>query len=358
MKDAGDIGFVALNAEGGRLMFDPSVGNLRDIVLRDGDRDLRPLNTAHWVANAPALAELAPVEQALSGDFFCTPFGSSGGDVPPHGWTANSSWQAKATGANLTARLERDVQGAQVDKRITLSEGAPLLLQEHIIVGGTGALTLAHHPMVKLASKGRFATSLKRAAITPDAPLEPRHALRYPAESRNLTQVEGSNVTVDLTCLPIADETEDFITLVEAETPLGWSAVTRDAENDIVFFLKSPAQLPVTMLWHSNGGRSYAPWNGLHSGVIGIEDGCAAGLLTPAEAAWPNAISRTGVRTHIDLSPGTAHRIAHVTGAIARPEGWTTVAAIALDGDRLILTGDTGTTRTLPFPRGFLEQEI
>lgn len=357
MKDAGDSGFVALNAAGGSLLFDPSIGNLRDVFLRDGGRDLRPLNTAHWVGNFPLPDGLAPVEQFLSGDFFCAPFGAGGSGGPPHGWTANSNWQVEATGTDLTAHLQRDVQGARVDKRITLSDAAPLLLQDHLITGGTGPLTFAHHPMVKLAGTGRFATSTKRVAITPDTPLEPSHALRYPAASQDLTQVAGSSAPIDITRLPIATRSEDFITLVEAETTLGWSAVTRDAEDDIVFFLKSPAQLPVTMLWNSNGGRAYAPWNGLHSGVIGIEDGCAAGLLPPAEAARPNAISRTGVHTHIELSPGTAHRIAHVTGAIARPEGWTTVAAIALDGDRLILTGDTGTTRTLPFPRGFLEQE-
>lgn len=42
---------------------------------------------------------LAPVECALSGDFFCAPFGRSDLEpTPPHGWSANSDWQVAESG--------------------------------------------------------------------------------------------------------------------------------------------------------------------------------------------------------------------------------------------------------------------
>ena len=52
--------------------------------------------------------------------------------------------------------------------------------------------------------------------------------------------------------------------LVEAWLAAYWSAVARPGGGDMALMLKNPAKLPVTMLWYSNGGRSYAPWNGRH----------------------------------------------------------------------------------------------
>ena len=225
------------------------------------------------------------------------------------------------------------------------------------MTAGSGPLTVSHHPMVRLAGTGRLATSPKRLALTPETPLEPDCVLRYPASHATLSDFPGRNGAVDITHLPIGTLAEDFVTLVEGDTTIGWTAILRDEEDDIVFFLKNPSALPVTSLWHSNGGRRFPPWNGKHSGVVGVEDGCTAGLLPSQQAGTANAISSTGVKTCLQLSPGRRHRIAHVTGAIARPKGWRTVSDIQLRDDRLILTGETGSTRTLAFPGKFLELE-
>jgi hypothetical protein len=53
------------------------------------------------------------------------------------------------------------------------------------------------------------------------------------------------------------------------------------------------------------------------------------------------------------LTLGPRHVIRHVIGAVARPEGWTTVTDIRIAGDRLILTGDGGAPVNLPFDAGF-----
>lgn len=358
MKDAAVHALVTLSANGNSLSFDPGVGNLRTLILHDQGRAIQPLHTAHWVGDAVG-DDLAPVEHWLSGDFFCAPFGAIGDpDLPPHGWPANSPWKVARTQSTLTAKLERLVQGARVTKTMTLAPDAPLLLQEHVIDGGTGPLTFAHHPMVKLAGGGRFAASAKRAVMTLLPVLEPEHGLVYPARATGLSSFPGVDGAVDLTRLPIATRAEDFVVLVEGRTSLGWSAVLREAEDDIVFFLKNPALMPVTMLWHSNGGRAYPPWDGRHTGVIGIEDGCAAGILPPALACQPNPVSDEGVSTCLELSESRHHRIAYVTGAIARPAGWTTVADIQIEGDRLTLTGDTGSKRSMAFPHNFLELEM
>lgn len=322
-------------------------------------RALSPLTQAPWVGEAEGAADaaIAPVERRLAGDFFCAPFGANDlAPAPIHGWTANSPWTVVGEGDTLSLQLDRSVFGARVEKRLRLAEDAPILMQEHWILGGEGGLTVAHHPMLRMAGRGRFTCSPKRVALTPEAPLEPgRHRLACPARSADLAQfpsAEGG--TLDLGALPIGDRHEDFVTLVEAEgSPLGWSAVVREAEDDIVFFLKDPKVLPVTMLWHSNAGRDYPPWNGRHSGVLGVEDGCAAGAAGHRAALGPNPVADEGVATHLSLDPASRHRVAHAIGALPRPAGWQAVAGITAADGRLTLTEAAGSTLSLPFDPDF-----
>lgn len=364
MDGRDNITFTHARSKLGELSFDPAIGNLRALAFRDSGRVLHPLATAPWVEEpgGDLPEDLAPLQRTLSGDFFCAPFGASDVEpAPPHGWSANSPWSVTESGAQtVRAVLDRPVLGARLRKTLCLSANAPLLLQEHWIEGGTGALTAAHHPMVRFAGTARYACSAKRAVLTPDVPLEPGRARLLPGGSGlNIASVPGADgEPVDLSMLPIGKAHEDFVTLVEAEgSELGWSAVIREIENDIVFVLKDPSVLPVTMLWHSNGGRDYPPWNGRHRNVLGIEDGCAAGAAGHRAALGPNRVAATGVRTALPLAPGRTHRIAHAIGAIARPEGWSRVTDIRLSGDHLILTGDAGQPRRLPFPDDFLHKE-
>src|SRR5690606_31363163 len=105
----------------------------------------------------------------------------------------------------------------------------------------------------------------------PDTPLEPdpgrgRSTLQYPARFTDLAAVPlAGGGHADLREYPPAERHEDFVMLVEAPgASLGWAAALRRDEGDIFLSLKNPAQLPVTMLWFSNGGRDYAPWNSRH----------------------------------------------------------------------------------------------
>ncbi|RWP70767.1 MAG: hypothetical protein EOR11_33840, partial [Mesorhizobium sp.] len=92
--------------------------------------------------------------------------------------------------------------------------------------------------------------------------------LAYPARSADLGRFPAAGGgTLDLTEYRMGDLREDFLTLVETDHGgPGWTALARQAEDDLVLVLKNPAELPITMLWFSNGGRDYAPWSGRHLG--------------------------------------------------------------------------------------------
>lgn len=341
---------------------DPSVGNLPKLVFHWGDQTLEPLHRAPWVEDATFPDAMPPVDRKLSGDFVCAPFGLSDVEAaPPHGWTANAPWNLVEQSADrLRFELSRTVMRARITKVLEPSVDAPLLYQTHHIAGGNGGLTFAHHPMFRVAGGARFFCSPKRVAITPDPPIvEERHRLVLGAQARDLTRIPDSDGgTIDATQLPIGAETEDFITLIEAEgSSLGWTALLRETFDDLVFVLKDPRILPVTMLWHSNGGREDEPWSGRHTGVLGIEDGIAAGAEGHRAALGDNQIRQSGVKTALKLDDQRSHRIAHVIGAVPRPKGWRAVRDIRIAGDALLIEGGgDGQLVELPFRPDFLNQ--
>ncbi|WP_394690388.1 hypothetical protein [Hoeflea sp.] len=352
------------------MSLDASVGHIAALRIADEDRELVPLHRAPWVDEADAVFEATtpPNVKRLSGDFFCAPFGRNDVvEAPPHGWPANSVWDHVETiraDKQLTAVfiLAHKVMGATVEKRITLCAGHPFIYQEHRFEGGQGAVSAAHHVMVHMQQGGRLAISPKAYGFTPPESLEPdpargRSILAYPARSEDLEAfplVGGG--AADLTRFPPGKAHEDFLTLVEKSrnrAALGWSVVSRTAEQDRVLILKNSETLPVTMLWMSNGGRDYAPWSGRHAGVLGIEDARASGL-GHADSIRPNAINSSGIPTAFDLGGQQIVRIRQVIGACAIAAGQGEVVDLTVETDRLTLHFDRGSSRTMPFDASFL----
>ena len=332
---------------------DPAVGNIP--LWRVGGR--HPLHAAPWRDEPDIQADdsITVVDRRLAGDFFCMPFGPD--DVqedPPHGLTANTPWTVvEQDAARAALRLDARPRRATVTKRVQLV--GPALLQTHVIEGGTGPVTLAHHPMSRMAEGGRLSFSPKRAVLTDPEP-------QY--EGRNLWALNQLHGDLHLDCddggrwdlrdYPAGHAVEDFAILVEGRgARLGWTVLMRNAEDDMLVVLKDPRTLPLTMLWVSNGGRDFPPWNGRHRGVLGIEDGCAAGALGLRAALADTRIRAFDVPTTLDLGP--RHVIRHAMLSLARPPGWADVRDITLADDTLTLTERSGATLAVPFPQTHFE---
>jgi len=340
-------------ATGIALRFDPSIGQLLDLRVDDGGNPIAPLHKAPWVGAEAMPSDAAPHLATLGGDFFCAPFAGSEAGSPLHGWPANSPWRVVAEAPGLVrAVLLRPVQGATVVKEVVLRAGHPFVYQRHVFLGGEGRVPVANHANVSVPNGGLIRTSKKSHWETPGDPQESdpargRSGLRYPARAEDPAHFPGVEGPVDLTRYPFGPRHEDFVLGIEARgNQLGWTGVTR-AGGDLFLSLRDPAALPMTMLWHSNGGRDYAPWSGRHSGCLGVEEGAAAtmlGLSSEADLAGPGAL---------ELLPGGTAEVRHVWGAIAWPadEGLATVAPAE---GRLTLTGESGTTREVPFWTAFL----
>jgi len=348
------MNWVSLAVSGASVALDPAQGNIRALDLGG----IAPLHTAHWVGHTVPPGTPA-VDANLAGDFLCMPFGASDlTDAPQHGWTANSEWTLQRRDAtSLDFELDAKVEGATIRKILHLRPEEPFLYQRHHITGGQGPMTFAHHPMVHMAAGGTLSFSPKYGAITPAEPPEPgRNFLQPGAFSEDLRHFPGVSGPVDLHEYPRRTGHEDFITLIEAEDRgIGWTALCRHAENDIILVLKDLTTLPLTMLWYSNGGRDYAPWDGRHTGVLGIEDGCAPGADGLAAATLDNAVAQAGGVTAAIL--GGVFTLRHAIGAVARPKGWERVADIRIEAARLTLISPQGEEVSVPFWGGFFAQD-
>ena len=345
-----------LTASGISLDFSPRGGVLQRFTVTDAGATIAPLHQAPW-SPAEVPPEAPPHQAWLAGDFLAAPFGP--GPDGLHGLPANGAWRLTPSGpGTLRAVLDGAVQGSTVVKELSLQDDHPFVYQRHLFIGGSGSLPVANHAMVSLPNGGRLSFSRKRWWETLAQPLETaygRSRLAYPRRAEDAAEFPAADGSaVNLHRYPWGAAHEDFVAGIEDPTSrLGWTAVVRPHEGDLFLSLRNPAQLPMTMLWHSNGGRDYAPWNGRHSGCLGVEEGAALSMLGLSSGETPAPLTAAGQPGVVILDPQGTIDIRHVIGAIHWPSGQS-VAGVMLDGDILTITGDWGAERQLPIRGGWL----
>jgi hypothetical protein len=270
------------------------------------------LHVAPWAEN-PAAGD-PPIIQVLRGDFFCMPFGANelpydGEKHPIHGETANQPWDlTDLLGDRLAMRLETQIRPATVTKEVIV--GDRVLYQRHTVAGGDGPMSFGHHAMIRFQTPGLVSTSpIAYGQVYPfqfEDPVKGGYtSLLQGAHFERLDRVptaEGG--TADLTRYPAREGFEDLVMVCsEKGRSLAWSAVVFPKEGYLWLSLKDPRVLTGTVLWHSNGGRHYAPWSGRHRGVLGVEEVTSFFHAGLAQSAMENEATRAGFETCGFLDP-------------------------------------------------------
>jgi hypothetical protein len=116
------------------------------------------------------------------------------------------------------------------------------------------------------------------------------------------------------------------------------------AERYVWFSLRDPKILASTILWLSNGGRHYAPWNSRHVNVMGIEDVTSFFHPGIAESVVENGLTRRGVKTSIELSKAKPLVVNHIMAVADLPQGFDQVAAIVPRDASVTLRSKNGTS--------------
>lgn len=352
-----------LVTDGISVLFDPVCGVIDEVVFAcEGGEDLRPLHKAPWTRAGERPPPSVPaIEQRLAGDFFCAPFAKARPDLPLHGWAANGDWQQVKAPSNMPGtqtaiyQLRQKVEGAALTKQICVRSGHPFVYQTHIFTGGAGEIPIAHHAMLHVPGGARLSFSPKSEGrtgpIPPETePVKGRSILAYPQTFTSLASLRrADSAIIDGSFYPFDRNHEDVVVLSECPTAsIGWSAAVADQDGFVFLGLKDASLLPQTVIWMSNGGRYYPPWNGRHTAVIGIEEAAVDFHLAD------NGKDGKSVRTALTLAPDTVTRIRYAFGAFRVPRGWSRVSDVAVSDHHVVITDAGGDARTFPFDGRFL----
>ena len=335
-------------------------GHVAPVTFDLGGRSFAPMAVAPWAQESLAPALPACV-RALRGDFFCMPFGGNGTPFlgerhPPHGETANGRWtfeslEQRPRRTTLHLSMETEVRQGRVDKRISLVDGHNAVYSRHSISGMSGPMSLGHHAMLKCPAdpgSGLISVSPFRfGQVYPEPVEQPEsggHSCLLPgARFHSLAEVPttfGENT--DLSRYPVRRGYEDVVMLVsEPALPFAWTAVSFPSQGYVWFALKNPQVLRQTLLWFSNGGRDYAPWNGRHVDVLGVEELTSYFFTGLAESVYPNAISTAGDPTSLMLDPNRTFEVSTIMAAARIPETFGHVTEIIPTPDGVVLHSST-----------------
>jgi hypothetical protein len=301
---------------------------------------------------------------ALRGDWFCSAFGENaapyaGRQLPPHGETANRDWQCidrqeTTAGCWLRMAVECPLQGGYCEATTALIDDHSIIYQRHDLSGLSGAINPGHHATLAfpdIEAAGRLSFSRLIHARTYVGPMErPENRgyswLKADMEITDLHAapcIDGS--TTDLCRYPARRGFEDVAILcTDPATGLGWSAVTFPEQGFVWFALRDPQQLASTLLWFSNGGRHFAPWNGRHINVMGIEDITAFFHVGLAASLRPNLLTERAIRTCLEPGPQGRLSIPYIQGVASIPAGFDEVAMIQAEphGSAISLVAKSG----------------
>ena len=350
-------------------------GHLAPVTFDRRGKKIQPFSMAPW-AQEKIDPTLPPILKVLRGDFFCLPFGGNatkfrGERHPPHGETANAAWNFESLdetddgGARLHLSMRTRIRRGRVDKFITLPPDHDAVYQRHVISNMRGPMTPGHHAMLKFpdeAGAGVISTSPFESGQVFVEPLEsPENRgysmLKPAAEFESLRAVPTiTGQAADVSRYPARRGFEDLVMITsELDVPFAWTAVTFPRQGFAWFALKDPRILRSTIFWMSNGGRHYAPWNGRHINVMGLEEVTANFHLGLAESARKNELNQRGIPTTITLDPRRPLTINYIMAIAAIPRGFDRVAKI-VRGVRggVVLQSDSGKDVRVPVDVDFL----
>lgn len=301
---------------------------LHDCVftLKDG-REVKPLYDAPWRDDTgPEYDALPPIIQKLGSEWPCIPFGRppdtldlpaewiEGSAMPwdawVHGYASNHKWDLirhAADEVTATIQYPETTPIRKLTRVIKLLEDrAGLELSLTIDARQPTSFPIGLHPILSMddAEAGALHLEVADSAKAWSFPIEvePGQNSFVPNQQdiplSDMKLMSGG--VADLRVLPPKGNTEDLILLTGTNGSVGLSNAKQGCVTTMEWDVK---QMPSCMLWISNGGRAYYPWNSRVS-ALGIEPVASAFDLGIGHSLSNNTpFSKKGIATCISISP-------------------------------------------------------
>lgn len=362
-----------IRAKGVEASITRAGGHIAPVTFTIGRKKVAPMHVAPW--HGETLDKATPaILRVLRGDFFCMPFGGNATPFgrekhPVHGEVANSDWSVSSyeESKNETAlrlQLNTRVRKASVEKLIRLVPGHNAVYQRHTIRGASGPMNLGHHAMLRFPDEGGVVSTAPFVfgQIFPEPVERPENRgysiLKPGATFDSLESVPMiTGETADLSRYPARRGYEDLVMMVtDPNLDFGWTAVVFPSQGYAWFALKDVSVLRNTIFWISNGGRHYAPWNGRHVNVMGLEEVTSYFHPGLAESVQSNPLSERGFATTLELDPKKPTTVNYIFGVVAVPPEVRKIETIERSERGIMLHGN-GLRAEVPLDVEFLYGE-
>lgn len=304
---AWDHGVTSVESLGGML-------GATSFVLPDG-RQVAPFQIAPW-ANEPGGEALPGILRRLRGEWPCVPFGSDTdrapmGDWPgshsagtldsfPHGFGSNNHWTFVEGGAGIALSIAYPDGHpiASLERRVTPDANSAALDFELVInVRQDCELPLGLHPCFRLPTKpGAMRIEVAPGVSGATFPVATDASSIFQTDQflprwNDVPLRDGSRL--DVSRVPLPHHTEELVQLIDIP---GSAELWNTAEGYRVRLKWNRDHFPSALLWFTNRGRTFAPWNARHL-ALGLEPICSAFDLGQQISVADNPISRRGVAT-------------------------------------------------------------
>ena len=273
--------------------------------------------------------------------------------------------QQTGDAVTLHLSLSTRVRAGRVDKLLRLRKGHTALYCQHVLSGMHGKMNFGHHALLKFPEEpGSGIVSTSRILLGQVFPGEFENpaqggysSLKAGAEFKRLDRVPSAGGGfADVSRYPARRGFEDLLMVVhEAQPNFAWTAITFPRQRYVWFALKDPRVLRSTVFWISNGGRHYAPWNGRHTGVLGLEDVTSYFHCGLAESARANPVSDKGFATCLTLHRSAPQVVNYIMSVAAIPRGFDQVKTITSSPGGVVLQAASGMQTRVPLDPTFLQ---
>ena len=307
----------------GRLEIQSLGGMLGPVeFISNSGKRIQPFHIAPWKEEIKD-PYIPPILHRLRGEWPCVPFGSARSikglssrweplhweesEGLPHGYCSNEHWRlVEKNNQSIVIEIAYpDNNPIQSLKRIIKPnpKKPAIHLELHVQVRQNICLPIGLHPTFRLSTQP-YTTNLQPGqfeyGLTFPGEFEPSACLLKP-DSRfssldNITKYDGT--TINLGKLPLENPTECLIQLCGID---GTFILNNTFDNYSVKLTWNKHHFPSCVLWISNYGRHYAPWNSKNL-CVGIEPVNAAFDLGFHVSLADNPILTNGIPTYVNFT--------------------------------------------------------
>lgn len=307
------------------LELDPVGAIVRDAALTAGRSVVKPFFDNPWHRDP---REMDTLTRHLGAEWPCVPFGvpqppanlpkewqspqnGPGWNGFAHGYGAHSTWsltQINARSAMAEIAYPETTPIVGLRRHIELVAQNEIRFRLEVDARFDSEVPLGIHPVVSLAGSEPGTAKLdiagEETAWTFPVDVEPGMSFLAPDQRRVpiSTLRTSAGGQVDARHLPFPGQSEDLVLL---SAPGGCVSLSRPDLGYCVDIRWNDADLPFCLLWLSNRGRDYAPWDSRVC-AIGIEPVAAAfDLGVPISTSRSTPLARDGLQSFVRLVGGT-----------------------------------------------------